>query len=361
MIFAEFAPAGSIGAPSGAAVSAFGVVALALSALLTSCSEPAVESSAPAPVADAGEPLTAETREGPVSAVVSLAPAEPRLGDLLALTLSVEAKAGVRVEMPAFGDALGRFSIVDFAPRQEVDENGDSLAAQRYTLQAPVSGRQRIPRLRIEYVDERQGQDPRTRELLTEELGFEVASVLPDGPIGEDLRPPRPSLEALRGPWQRWWPWLAVGLALLAGAALGVVYWLRHAAERARITAYDRALSRLDRLRRAGLPDASHLDAWYVELSDIVRRYIEARFGLRAPELTTEEFLLQARRSADLSKAHGELLSAFLERCDRVKFARYSPAADESQDALQLARRFLDETRDGAASDADPAPVAAPA
>lgn len=320
-----------------------------------------MESTAETPAADVGEPLAAETREGPVSATVSLTPAEPRLGDLLVLSLTVEADAGVGIEMPAFGDALGRFAIVDFTPRQESTETGGTLASQRYTLQVPMSGRQRIPRLRLEYLDERPGQDGRLRELLTEELGFEVASVLPEGAIADELRPPRAMLEELQGPWlRRYWPWLAVGLALLAAAAGGTIYWLRHAAERARLTAYDRALERLDRLRREGLPDPSHLDAWYVELSDIVRRYIEARFGLRAPELTTEEFLLEARRSADLSRTHGDLLSAFLARCDRVKFARYSPAADESQEALQVARRFLDETRHQAATDA-PAAATAPA
>ena len=324
---------------SSAAVSAFAL-------LLTSCTDAVVESNTVAPPTDGGEPLAAETRDGPVSATVSLTPAAPRLGDLLVLSLTVEAEAGVSIELPAFGDALGRFAIVDFTPRQETTETGGTLASQRYTLQAPMSGRQRIPRLRLEYVDERPGQDGRMRELLTDELGFEVESVLPEGAIADELRPPRALLEELQGPWlQRYWPWLIVALAILAAAAGGIVYWLRHAAERARLTAYDRALERLDRLRRQGLPDASHLDAWYVELSDIVRRYIEARFGLRAPELTTEEFLLEAQRSADLSATHGELLSAFLARCDRVKFARYSPAADESQEALQVARRFLDETR----------------
>ena len=75
------------------------------------------------------------------------------------------------------------------------------------------------------------------------------------------------------------------------------------------------------------------------------------RFALRAPELTTEEFLLEAGRSADLTATHRELLSAFLATCDRVKFARYSPGEEESREALEVARRFLNET---AASSEDP-------
>ena len=318
------------------------------------------ERAADAATADAAAegPLRAETREGPVTASVSLTPAAPRLGDPMVLTLVVKAAEGVTVQMPAFGDALGRFAIVDFTPRREATEDG-VLWSQRYTLQVAASGRQRVPRLRVEFVDEREGRDPKPRELLTDELGFQVASVLPEGEISAELRPPRPALAELEGPWlRRHWPWLAGAGVGLAAAGAGVWFWLRRAEQRARLTAFDRALARLERLRRAGLPEQSGMDAWYVELSDIVRRYIEERFALRAPEQTTEEFLLEAGRSA-LSGPHRQLLSAFLETCDRVKFARYHPGAGESQQALDEARRFLDETRGEA--NKPPAPEDAPA
>ncbi len=290
-------------------------------------------------------PLTLETRDGPVAATVTLVPSTPRLGDALVLTLVVTAKPGVAVEMPAFGEALGRFAIVDFAPREEVTDDGVRLS-QRYTLQTPMSGRQRIPRLRVEFLDERDPDtEPKAKELLTDELAFVVASVLPEGEALTELRPARAPLAELQGPWlQRNWPWLVVGVVVLAGLGAGVVAWLRRAEERARLTAFDRAVARLDRLERRGLPSADAADAWYVELSDIVRRYIEERFALRAPELTTEEFLAVAGRSPELTATHRELLSAFLATCDRVKFARYSPGEDESQDSLDEAKRFLNET-----------------
>ena len=291
-------------------------------------------------------PLIVENTEGPVTATVTLTPAEPRLGDPLVLTLVVTAKTGVAVEMPAFGDALGRFAIVDFAPREETTADGVRLS-QRYTLQVSMSGRQRIPRLRVEFLDER-GPDgaSRAKELLTDELPFVVASVLPEGQPLDELRPARIALAELEGPWlERNWPWLALGAVVLAGVGAGVALWRRRAEERARLTSFDRAIARLERLEGRGLPRADAADAWYVELSDIVRRYIEERFALRAPELTTEEFLLVAGRSADLTPVHRELLSEFLATCDRVKFARYSPGEEESQGALAVARRFLTETR----------------
>ena len=307
---------------------------------------------APAKCEEPTEPdefLEAVTREGPVTAAVTLAPAEPRLGDRMTLTLAVEAEPGVSVDMPSFGDALGRFTIVDFTPRSDTAEDGGVRLSQRYTLQATMSGRHRIPRLRLEFVDDRPDRgDSEPRELLTDEIGFVVASVLPDDAGAPALRPARDTLPELEGPWlDRHWPWLVAGLAVLGAGAAGIIAWLRRTAVRARLTAFDRARARLARLRGQGLPGPEGVDSWYVELSDIVRRYVEERFSLRAPELTTEEFLLEAGRSADLSPAHRELLSDFLERCDRVKFARYSPVDAESRDALAVASRFLDESRAG--------------
>ena len=255
----------------------------------------------------------------------------------------MEAAAGVRIEMPDFGEALGRFSVLDFTPRVSTGADGGLVARQDYTLRGPASGRQRIPGLRIEYVDERAG-DGAPRELITDELPFEIESVLPEGAVIDTLRPAREPLPAIRsGWWLRWWPWLALGAAAAAGVAWGAMAWRGRATERARATAFERALQRLAALEGRGLPAAETVDAWYVELSDIVRRYIEDRHAVRAPELTTEEFLLEARRSVAFSGAHRDLLSTFLANCDRVKFARYSPQQDESHNALAVARRFLTE------------------
>ena len=309
--------------------------------LLAACQPEAADDAPPKP-----EPvpeLSRVTEEGPVTATVALAPAAPRLGDPLKLTLSVEAKPGVRIEMPDFGEALGRFSILDFTPRLATGDDGGVMARQEYTLRGPASGRQRIPGLRIEYVDER-GGDAAPRELITDELAFEIESVLPEGAVADTLRPARGQLPELGSSWwSRWWLWSTLGAVLAAGVAWGMVTWRRQAMERARATAFERALQRLRALEERGLPEAATVDAWYVELSDIVRRYIEDRHAVRAPELTTEEFLLEAHRSVAFSTAHRDLLSTFLGSCDRVKFARYSPGEDESRSALEAARRFLTE------------------
>jgi hypothetical protein len=326
----------------------------ALSLSISACSRPPQKDEAGPALPDAGPPLVKTSENGPIKVSVSLAPQRPRLGDPLVLILTVEAARGIDVEMPPFGEALGRFSIVSFTPRSETTPDGATRKTQRYVLDAPGSGRQRVPPLRVSYADNRPGArinpqdgglaDP-SGEILTEELPVDVISVLPATEVSADLRPLRgPLAEPSRA--RAALPYLAFLLGLSGTLALVLLLRAlrRRAARKAQVSAFDVAIGRLGRLEDRGPPAPDAADAFYVELSDLVRRYIEDRFGVRAPELTTEEFLYRAQ---DLfaASAHQNLLQAFLSSCDKVKFAAYRPDPAESRAALADARRFLVETR----------------
>ncbi len=210
-----------------------------------------------------------------------------------------------------------------------------------------------MPPLRIVFFDERPNseQGGEEQELLTDELSLKIRPVLSGEEAGGELRAVRRSLEEQLGPsfWQRTW-WAFIGAGALA-ALLTALYFVRRGRKAPTISPYERASVALAKLEAQGLPDADTRDNWYVQLSGIVRRYLEDRFGLRAPELTTEEFLRVAQRSDALSSAHKKLLSGFLADCDQVKFAGYEPGAEESQGVLEAARRFLLETHSEDAAD----------
>lgn len=100
----------------------------------------------------------------------------------------------------------------------------------------------------------------------------------------------------------------------------------------------------LDRLLASGLLDQGELAAFFKKLSDILRRYIEDRFSVRAPEQTTEEFLQAMTATSSFRPTDRTLLQDFLTHCDLIKFARLEPTVQEGRDRLQLCRRFIDET-----------------
>ena len=104
------------------------------------------------------------------------------------------------------------------------------------------------------------------------------------------------------------------------------------------------ALRALRHLLSKGLIEAGEVEAFYVELSTIVRRYLEDRFNLRAPERTTEEFIREATSSRLLSADHQMLTRDFLEQCDLVKFARYRPEQEAMRSGYDAAERLVTET-----------------
>jgi len=155
--------------------------------------------------------------------------------------------------------------------------------------------------------------------------------------------------------------WKLVGycaLALLAAAAIIVVivFGIRYLARRVkehRMSPIERAWVELDRLLKKGLPGRGRYKDFYVELTMVVRRYIQRKYGIRAPHLTTEEFLKEiVARDSRLMTREGEatnheplttshVLQEFLVSADMVKFAGVEATPDMADAATESARGYL--------------------
>ncbi len=93
---------------------------------------------------------------------------------------------------------------------------------------------------------------------------------------------------------------------------------------------------------------AGKVREYYFELSDIVRHYIEDRFQMKAPEMTTEEFLATLKYSGVLNSEQKGDVRDFLSHCDMVKFAKYMPEQREIELSYDSARKLIDGTKETA-------------
>jgi hypothetical protein len=94
----------------------------------------------------------------------------------------------------------------------------------------------------------------------------------------------------------RWWIWILTTAGIIA-AIIGTWVYLRQKRidKLVRIfkPAHEIAYARLRALVKDDLIKAGKVKEVYERVSNILRHYIEHRFDLRAPERTTEEFLIE--------------------------------------------------------------------
>lgn len=99
------------------------------------------------------------------------------------------------------------------------------------------------------------------------------------------------------------------------------------------------ALARIEKLRSVDPKGHEGVQAFYVEASQVVRDYIEARFAVHAPGMTTEEL------SNAMDAALFRTLSELMTHCDFVKFGRFTSTREDRSRLLDTATRFIEETR----------------
>jgi hypothetical protein len=289
-----------------------------------------------------GGAVAADEPLAPVTVHAHVEPDHPTIGQRFRYTMEVSAQPGVEVVVTQPSDRLGDFEIVDFGVDPPAQRDGRTLVSRWWRLVGWSPGEHAIesPPVRYRLPGEEEHDAAGDTQHVT------VASVLGDANERTDIRDiagPEPVPRDLR-------PWYLAGgvLAGLIALALGW-QWLRRRRRRAGIAVPPRppheiAAEALRALRARRLPEVGEFKEFYSTLSDIVRRYLEDRFHVRAPEMTTEEFLVATARGAALERAHRALLGTFLGESDLVKFARFVPTLGDSERALAAAERFVDDT-----------------
>jgi hypothetical protein len=290
-------------------------------------------------------PVQAEPVAVEEAAVVVRAQAEPRevnIGDPIRYTVEASAAEDVELIVPVLAGAVGGFTITDFGESPLRREKGRLILSRWYTLTTFATGDQFIPAPTVTY--RTPGED--LREAEGNEVFIGVASLLGQDAEADDIRDVKKP-ETLPFDWRPYA--LFAGLLLLAGGVLvAFAYFLnrpRRPRQVPRRPPHEVALAALQRLRRRRLVEEGDYETYYVELSTIVRRYLEDAFSMRAPEMTTEEFLPTLAADKRLSLSQRRLLGEFLSQADLVKFARHRPSPEDADSAHEAARRLVEETR----------------
>ncbi len=144
-----------------------------------------------------------------------------------------------------------------------------------------------------------------------------------------------------------WWMWLLLIAAIVAAVYFGSKYRKTGKfialPEKPQPKPWTVALERLESLKAKNLWENGMEKEYFTQLTDILRDYLFARFGINAMEMTSRQIMQTLANQADVKEKRG-YVRKILDVADFVKFAKVRPLPADNVEAFDNAVNFVKET-----------------
>ena len=262
-----------------------------------------------------------------------------KIGAQFNLTLRTVVDTTETVVFPS-GNNFGRMEVIRNYVVDTLKKDNRYELIKKYGLAQFDSGKYTIPSLKV-FINQ--------KPYFTDSLPIEVANVQVDTLQQKmyEIKPIIGAESASSGIWK----WLLLILVLVGIGFL--VYYLIKKYQKKKVeqevykTPIEKATSLLNTLEKKELWQKGEVKAYYSELTDIARNYIEEAIEIPAMESTTSE-LIVALRNASLKKKMAvsqetlENLERVLKQADLVKFAKSKPLDFEiAEDKKKIEKAIL--------------------
>lgn len=299
---------------------------------------------------------TAYARIGNISVENKVDVAKVKIGDLITYSLTVTHDDSVEVKLPGRAfvvlDSAGHIlpddalNISDYKIREPKEVDGKIVEGVNYVFSPFLVGKFTVASLTVRF---KMPSDTTYFPINAEPIQIEVQSMKPSET--GDIRDIKSPWEIERNLWLLWRPILIAVLVMLLIVA-GIIFYKRWRAGKALLPVLEKpkrppheiALEALDQLVASDLLVHGEVKAFYSELSDIIRRYIEGCYFVVALEMTTSQ-LMSNLKSVGIEPEIMDLIREFLTASDMVKFAKYIPDVSENQAAVSLAYEIVNRTK----------------
>jgi len=280
---------------------------------------------------------------------LAVEPLEVTVGQSFSVTLGVEYPPDVEVRLPLPGTSWGSLTVQESgSPLRSALPDGWVRQEAVYVLAAFELGALDIIALELQRTD---GDE--THMLATPSGTIQVNSVLP----AEESDGAEPELADLKG--QASLPLSmarVLALSALVLLLLGIVAYFLWRRRRMQPTPENQAqqvplpppdeeaLQALQGLLAGPLLAQGKIKEYHVQLAEIVKRYLDRRFGVPTLERTSHE-VVQATRLAPVDVWVPGRVANLLDGCDFVKFARQRPDLGRCRGMVDEARALVEQTR----------------
>lgn len=278
----------------------------------------------------------------PFKFLVKVKPDTARIGDNIEVTVKVTYPDSLELTKPSVkpGDDI----VVKGEPEvKSKSERGKKIDTYKYKMTSFATGEVELPLFEFYYYDSEGNQNSRIAPIETVHIGSvlpaEVKNDTTQVPIkNKDIIPPK-GLPII------WWPY-AVGVAVII--LLIAVYWyffkyrvkLMNMPEIPPEPPFDVAIRRLHDLESQDLPGKGKCKQFYIELTEIIRHYIDGRFEIAAAESTTYE-LKRILKHHEINREQTKVIFELLTRADMIKFAKQEPHSEEPPRDFVMVKNFV--------------------
>ncbi|MDR1483593.1 MAG: hypothetical protein LBT09_02090 [Planctomycetaceae bacterium] len=286
-----------------------------------------------------------DSSDGFVQVRLTVIPSKPRLSDTIILRLEVESDMSVKIDMPEFGNSIGTLKVTEI--NEEINpvvakKEKRTLVIKTVPTQAGVTPILPVP---ITYNDRQSDLQDKKKVVELRAGVLEIDSaVSPDSATLDGLGSGYELFQFGGGLFWRIILVVGVVLAVLLIFLIWITRRRKQPEVEPELSPQQIALMRIAELIDGRMHEVD-VKLFFVELSGIVRWYIEQQTSIRVPELTTEEFLQevsQNRRTRNtISDEITKKLKLFLESADMVKFAKFKPTQEEIMQGIKYARAFI--------------------
>jgi LPXTG-motif cell wall-anchored protein len=294
-----------------------------------------------------------------VSIQLDAKPKKAAVGDPIELTLDIATPPNYRAEILQPEMQGGDSAVLSFSPQPVATEPKGDRRHYRAKIVAAIYkiGSFDFPPVRIILED---GTGKKI-QVASQSVTLEIQSIIGKDKDLKDLKKqaeiPEPT---------RWLLWLGI---VLAAVLLALLAWLflrrkKRGSQPSKAVPgrdpLDVAESDLKALLDRGLPVGGSEKKFYVLISDIVKRILEAGFGISTAEQTTSEIMDLLRKTPGMNSERSMLIESFLTACDFVKFAKYIPLKAEHEAAASDAFKILAAARSNKPSAVSPGSAGVP-
>ena len=254
--------------------------------------------------------------------VTSIDVTKNKIGAEFKLTLKTSVDTMAKVVFPN-AKTFGALEVIRSYKVDTIKNKDRYELVKKYGLTQFDSGKYSIPSVKVLI---------NNKPFFTDSIKVEVSNVVVDT-LKQKMYDIKPIAEVTSS---KSWIWkLLLIIVLLAGIAAFVYWWLKirqkkELEEEIFKTPIEKATSLLNTLEKKELWQKGEVKAYYSELTDIARNYIEEAIDIPAMESTTSE-LIEGIRVASLKKKMVltqetiENLERVLKQADLVKFAKSKP------------------------------------